>query len=466
MDTTETEKKKSKRNKIIIGAAAAFCILLVIYLGMARYFTNHFYFGSKINDVSVSGKTVDQVKTEMEGKLNNYTLSIKERGGKVENIKAKDINVKYNSQDNYSSFKEKQNPYKWIVSVFKTKDSNMKDEISYDDKLLKQKIDNLACITGSSVIEPKSPSFKYTDKGYEVINEVKGNKINKDALYMKIRKAISNEDSSIDLEKSGVYIEPKYTSNSPKVKETKGLLNKYVASKVTYNLGNHKEDIAGAVINKWLKVDDDLNVTIDEKEEKKYLNGIFSPYNTAGKTRSFATSSGATINVSGGDYGWVIDASKEAQTLNEAIKKGQTIEKQPTYSQTAASHDANDIGNTYVEVDLSKQHLWFYKNGSLVVQGDVVTGNVSENDATPAGVYRLKYKERNATLKGQGYSSPVSYWMPFNGGIGIHDANWRSVFGGEIYKTGGSHGCVNSPYDLAKTVFENIDAGTPVVCYY
>lgn len=107
-----------------------------------------------------------------------------------------------------------------------------------------------------------------------------------------------------------------------------------------------------------------------------------------------------------------------------------------------------------------------YKNGSLVVQGDVVTGNVSENDATPAGVYRLKYKERNATLKGQGYSSPVSYWMPFNGGIGIHDANWRSVFGGEIYKTGGSHGCVNSPYDLAKTVFENIDAGTPVVCYY
>ncbi len=268
MDTTETEKKKSKRNKIIIGAAAAFCILLVIYLGMARYFTNHFYFGSKINDVSVSGKTVDQVKTEMEGKLNNYTLSIKERGGKVENIKAKDINVKYNSQDNYSSFKEKQNPYKWIVSVFKTKDSNMKDEISYDDKLLKQKIDNLACITGSSVIEPKSPSFKYTDKGYEVINEVKGNKINKDALYMKIRKAISNEDSSIDLEKSGVYIEPKYTSNSPKVKETKGLLNKYVASKVTYNLGNHKEDIAGAVINKWLKVDDDLNVTIDEKEEK------------------------------------------------------------------------------------------------------------------------------------------------------------------------------------------------------
>jgi lipoprotein-anchoring transpeptidase ErfK/SrfK len=100
------------------------------------------------------------------------------------------------------------------------------------------------------------------------------------------------------------------------------------------------------------------------------------------------------------------------------------------------------------------------------VEGDVVTGNVSLNDATPVGIYRLKYKEKNATLKGEGYSSPVSFWMPFNGGIGIHDANWRSVFGGEIYKTNGSHGCINSPYNLAQTIFDNINAGTPVVCYY
>ena len=114
---------------------------------------------------------------------------------------------------------------------------------------------------------------------------------------------------------------------------------------------------------------------------------------------------------------------------------------------------------------MKKQHLWFYKNGSLISQGDVVTGNVSANHTTPGGVYKLKYKEKNAVLRGPGYDAPVSFWMPFNGGIGIHDASWRSEFGGKIYKTGGSHGCINSPYYLAKAIFDNIEAGIPVVCF-
>ena len=77
----------------------------------------------------------------------------------------------------------------------------------------------------------------------------------------------------------------------------------------------------------------------------------------------------------------------------------------------------------------------------------------------------MNYKQKGATLKGAGYSSNVSYWMPFNGNIGLHDASWRSSFGGNIYKTNGTHGCVNMPKYLAKKIFENIKAGTPVICY-
>jgi murein L,D-transpeptidase YcbB/YkuD len=177
------------------------------------------------------------------------------------------------------------------------------------------------------------------------------------------------------------------------------------------------------------------------------------------------SSSGNRINIGGGDYGWSVNKAKETEALIAAIKEGKTIEKQPAYNQTALAYGSNDIGNTYVEVDMAKQHLWFYKNGVLVTQGDVVTGNVSSDNSTPAGVYKLKFKQRNAILTGPDYATPVDYWMPFNKGVGIHDATWRSVFGGEIYKTSGSHGCVNSPYDLAKTIFENIEAGTPVICY-
>ena len=114
---------------------------------------------------------------------------------------------------------------------------------------------------------------------------------------------------------------------------------------------------------------------------------------------------------------------------------------------------------------MTNQYLWFYKNGELIAQGDVVTGNVSRGNATPQGTYILNYKQKDATLKGAGYSSNVKYWMPFNCNIGIHDASWRWSFGGNIYKSDGSHGCVNAPEYLAKKIYENIEPGTPIICY-
>ena len=151
--------------------------------------------------------------------------------------------------------------------------------------------------------------------------------------------------------------------------------------------------------------------------------------------------------------------------MSAAIKEGQIITRPPAYLQTVLSYGNNDIGSTYVEIDLTKQHLWFYKNSSLIAEGDVVTGNVSSNHTTPKGIYRLKYKTRNTILRGIDYAAPVDYWMPFNGGIGIHDASWRGEFGGNIYMTDGSHGCINSPYNLAKTIYDNIEVDTPIICY-
>ncbi|MBC2580045.1 peptidoglycan binding domain-containing protein [Clostridium sp. DJ247] len=460
-----TEKEKSKRNKTSIRIIISLCTLLVIYFGMAMYFTDHFYFGSKINYTSVSGKTVEEAKEQMASELQAYTLNLKERGGKSEQIRGLDIVLKYNSGGQYKSFKDRQNPFKWILAPFSSENSTMTDGVSYNTKLLKERVDKLSCFDSGNIIEPKNPSFKYTDKGYVIVDEVKGNKVNKDILYDHVVKAILKGETTIDLESMNCYVSPKYTSNSPKVIETKNILNKYVSSKITYTFGNRKENIDGSVINKWLKVNKDLEVTVDEEKAKNYLDVVFSVYNTVGKTRSFVTSSGKTINIGGGDYGWSINTSKEVQSLTAIIKEGQTITKEPTYIQIAVSHDNNDIGSTYVEIDMTKQHLWFYKNSLLIAQGDIVTGNVSGNHSTPEGIYTLKFKQANAILRGEDYSAHVNFWMPFYGGIGIHDAGWRSEFGGNIYRTNGSHGCVNSPYYLAEAIFYNIEEGNPIICY-
>ncbi|WP_046066026.1 L,D-transpeptidase family protein [Clostridium scatologenes] len=461
-----SKKNNKKYNKVIIGAASSFCILLAIYLGISIYFSKHFYLGSKINCVNVSGKTVEEVDKQMATEIKSYKLNLKERDGKSEQIKAEDIKLKYNSNDEFKKLKNEQGAYKWPLAIFNTNVSNMKAEVSYDKDLLEQKVNNLSCLDSKNVVEPKNPSFKYTDKGYEIESEVNGNKINKTSLYNNVVKAIANGETTVDLDALNCYVKPKYTVKSKETTENKDMLNKYVSSKITYTFGDKQETIDSSKINNWLKVNDDFKVEVDEKKVKEYMNELSGTYDTIGKTRSFTTSSGSTIKVGGGDYGWCTNASKETQNLIAAIKEGKSVKKEPTYIQTAASHSSNDIGNTYVEVDMGRQHLWFYKNGSLVVQGDVVTGKVSDGHATPEGIYSLKYKERHATLKGQGYASPVDYWMPFNGGIGIHDATWRPVFGGSIYMSDGSHGCVNSPHYLAQTIYENIEEGTPIVCYY
>lgn len=456
----------NRHRKITAGITISLCTLLIAYLVTSIYFTKHLYFGSKINGSDVSGKTVEEIKSEMTAELNKYTLTIKERGGKTEQIKASDINLKYMSDEKFKNIKDGQKPLKWGVALFSKKNYDMSTDITYDKKLLAKNIDSLNCLAESNITEPKEPSIKYSDNGYVIVDEVKGNKINKDAVVKLVEESITKKKPTIDLESANCYINPKFTSKSEKVVKARDMLNKYVSSKITYTFVDNKETLDSSKIKTWVKVDENFDVTLDEEKISGYVRSLGDTYNTYGKTRSFRTSSGNTINVSGGDYGWQINISKEVQALSEAIKSGQTITKEPAYSRNANSHGSSDIGNTYVEVDMTKQHMWYYKNGSLVVQGDVVTGNLSLNMATPPGTYKLKDKLRNFTLKGQDYSTPVSFWMPFNGGVGIHDATWRDTFGGEIYKTNGSHGCVNSPYNLAETIFNNISIGTPVVCYY
>ncbi|MDV3426435.1 MAG: L,D-transpeptidase/peptidoglycan binding protein [Bacillota bacterium] len=427
---------------------------------------NHFYFGSSINCINVSGKTVKEAENELPDQVKSYILNLKERGGKTEQIRGADIELTYSPDGQVQNLKNEQSPFGWIFSFYNTKNYKITGGILYNKELLKIRLSNLSCIKSNNITEPKNPGFQYANNGYVITPEVKGNKINYEVLLDYASKSISKLENSIDLESINCYVNPEYNSSSQKVTDVKNTLNKYVSSKITYTLGEHREILDGSIINKWINIDDNLKVTFDEEKVKNYLAELSRTYDTVGKARNFKTSSGKTIKISGGDYGWLINTYKEAEDLVAAIKEGQTISKKPTYSQTAFSYNDNDIGNTYLEIDLTKQHLWFYKDGSLVVQGDVVTGNVSHNTATPAGIYRVKYKQKNAVLNGPDYSSPVTFWMPFNGGIGLHDASWRSVFGGNIYKTSGSHGCVNAPYYLAKTVFNVIEAGDPVVCYY
>ncbi len=160
--------------------------------------------------------------------------------------------------------------------------------------------------------------------------------------------------------------------------------------------------------------------------------------------------------------------------LTQEIQSGTQTVRDPVYSMTANSYGVNDLGNTYIEVDLSEQHMYYYQNGEDIFESDIVSGNMSYADRqTPAGIFTLYYKKSPDVLRGKQlpngkyeYEQPVTYWMPFNGGIGFHDAPWQPYFGGDRYLEGGSHGCINMPSDKAGELYDIIQYGVPIVCFY
>ena len=175
------------------------------------------------------------------------------------------------------------------------------------------------------------------------------------------------------------------------------------------------------------------------------------------------------------EYGYRINADEEIVMLRSDIESDKSVEREPCYYKTTSygnpyyykREGTDDLAGTYVEVNLSAQHLWYYIDGSLFIESDIVSGDMSEEGrATASGAFPLAYKERDVTLKGgegdEEYESDVKYWMAFYEGQGLHDASWRSKFGGQIYKTAGSHGCVNTPYENIKTMWESVEDGTPV----
>lgn len=170
--------------------------------------------------------------------------------------------------------------------------------------------------------------------------------------------------------------------------------------------------------------------------------------------------------VEGGIYGNKLDREAEKEYLKKAFRDKVSGIHTPEYIQKAWQQGKNDIGQTYIEIDMTEQMMYYYKNGKPELKTAVVTGNTGRRMGTPEGVNYVYGKQENRILRGPGYAAHVNFWMPVKGNIGIHDATWRSEYGGEIYKTNGSHGCINTPHDEMSELYGMVEVGTPVVMFY
>ena len=458
--------KYKKAKKIMLGVLIGYVALLVIAYGIGVfYYSNRFLSGTEINGMDCSGKTVEEVENNMESQIASYQLVLKERGDKSEAISASQISMEYISDGKIQELKEQQNPFTWFLAFARHQDYTLSATTSYDETALNAAVDALDCFKEENVVQPVDAHLEVQDGQYVIVEETQGTALDSDKVKEAVKNAIDSGETLLDLDQAGCYIEPSVLSTDENLAKQRDEGNKLLTVTVTIDFSDRQEVIDADVMKDWLTTNEEGAVDLDRTKVREYVQQLQYEYDTFGSSREFTTSSGQTITVSGGDYGWLIAPNDTTTKIIDTIKSGQSQTIEPEYTYTGYCRDTNDIGNTYVEISLDQQHMWFYKDGQLIVETDVVTGCHNRGWDTHTGVYAIMYKERDATLVGEGYNSAVSYWMPFYANVGIHDASWRSSFGGSIYLNNGSHGCVNTPTENAATIYNNIEKGVPVVVY-
>ena len=437
------QKTIDKKIWIIIGGIIAG--LVIVYLAISVFFMSHFYINTQINGKNFSGKNAAAVENYIKNQVADYKLTIVEQNNMTDAIEGSDISLVYKENSDIEDALKKQNAFLWPQSFFSKSSAEVTIEVGYDEAALESKIESVQALNQEQT-DPQSAYPKYDGNSFVVEPEVYGTKVDVDTFKAKVKDAITNFKSELNMMDEKCYAMPKYTSESPEVQKACDAMNNYLKASITYKMTNQNVVVNKDLISGWVTYDDNMNATLDESKVKEWLREFGKTYDTVGTTRSITTPGGKTVDVSGG-----------------------------TYAQTAATHDAQDWGTTYLEVDIPAQHMWYVVNGAVQLETDVVTGLPTPERETPTGVYSILEMKRDKVLTGTIYPStgkpiyqtPVAYWMRVTWtGVGFHDATWQPYFGGTRYQTNGSHGCINMAYSDVAKLYDLVDVGTPVMYQY
>lgn len=460
--------RKPKKVKRMVMGILVFSLFLLAYLFSVFYFSKHYFYKTRINGEDCSFLTDSEVKSRINQKISLYELEIIGKDGVTDTISADDIGLSFLYDEAIREVREKENPFLWITAFFKGYDFELHNVVKFDEALFDEVVDNLVFYEPENIKKAKNAYIGDYDEnagGFAIIAEETGSEPDDDKMREVLSEKITMLEEIVYLEPEDCYKKAEITSENSELIKELDAINSYLGARIVYDWNGSEEIVDGKVISNWL-VREGKEIFLDETKVAEYVAEKSKEHDTYGKDREFTTTDGRVLTLKSGGYGWKTAREEETVALIEAVKNGENINREPIYRSTAARKGADDIGDSYVEIDLGAQHLYLYVDGAIVLETDLVSGNVSRGWTTPPGVFGLTYKTRNAVLRGNNYETPVNYWMPFNGNIGMHDATWRANFGGDIYMTNGSHGCVNLPLDAAAQIYEYVSTGFPVVCYY
>lgn len=464
--------RKNKKSFVGLLFLIIIVLLMVGYLAFGLYYRHGFSYGTWINEIYCTGKTVTEVNEELINSTTIHDFCLIDEEGSTSIIKASDIGYSIDYKSQLEKYLKKQNPALWIDNLTNPQSKIIEPQVSFDKELLENAIKQTSVIKKETA-KSKEVSIYIKDNGYALYNGM-NHVLNMDALMAHIQKTITEGSFEINLSESNCYEDLELDDEMKQTLELFEKINDFQTCEIIYDMGDAFISLEPAITSDWIMVDENGDCLFDtdgsllfrEEGVTEFISSLATQYDTLGITRIFHSTRGDDIEVSGGTYGNQLDQKKEIEYLTQAFKNKVSETHIPTYKNEAWIRGKDDIGSTYIEIDMTEQKMYYYVEGEQLISTDIVTGNTSRRRGTPEGVNFVYNKQKNRILRGEDYASPVKFWMPVKGNIGIHDANWRKEFGGEIYKKNGSHGCINTPTDIMTELYDMVEIGTPVVMFY
>ena len=461
-----------------IGAGLAIS-LVASYLLVAGTYKDKCLPNTYVNAIKVSGLTEEGAEATLIEKTEVKDLVLITHKGDEVTFKASDFNLHYTVPRGSLDTALSENPYTWVGKVFNDSEYKVDYNLIYDEDKLRTLLNEYdwgdeeshnACIV------------RQDDGSFTIQAETLGDQFDTEVLLRFLRKNMTNGMSKFKLEDTGAYEGYRALVRSEDLQQELEIYNNYARCVITYDFDDRKKVVSPDMIADWIMTDPDGTVQLDANGKalfdvnavQVFVAQMAAETDTVGKPRHFFATLDGWIDVPwNGDYsstyGWKINQTNTVIQLIGLMQEGKTVTVEPEYERRGYCRKKDDIGNTYVEADISAQHFWVYKDGQCVMDDDFVSGTETNKERrTPRGVCSILSKNRNVTLGTyavQGYECPVSFWMPFNWlGCGFHDLS-RGAYGGSIYMYNGSHGCLNLKYSVAKQLFETVETGMPVLVH-
>ena len=472
-------ERRHKPLKILgITFGVIIALLLVAYAGVALYFTDRFMPNSTIGDIDVSLMSAGDAEKVLSDSIKDYALSIDGQGFTLK-LSATDAGLSIDENKVVHDMLSDMNPWAWPFELRETHDETAKLVATYNGTGLEDAIRTAVASFNEGATQPTNAAISYDDAqaAFVVQPEAVGTALDADAVIKAADDAVAGLDPQVKLT-SEQLLKPTVLSTDPKLTAAADSANTMIKANLVLNMaGTPAGTVDASLVSQWVKLADDLTVTLDEDALTAWVGELAAACNTIGTQRTYTRPDGKTFTVAGGTYGWAVDEGSLLALVKDAVANGTADSIDIPCTQTGDAYNGagkQDWGNRYVDVDLSEQHARFYDaSGAVIWESDIITGKPDGEHDTPSGVYMVNAMASPSKLIGYNgnekiYETEVQYWMPFVGNyIGFHDADWQPAFGGTLYADGaGSHGCVNLPPSLAASLYGMLSSGDTVVVHW